>query len=61
MDYPVRAGELGHNEAAPALIADQAPEDRIGDTSHGCKHRGWRYPRRTDLKFTGETGHPKLF
>ena len=59
--HAVRAGELGHDEAASALIADQPPEHRIGDAGHGRQHGGRRNARPSDMKFAGKTGHPKLF
>ena len=37
-DHAVRAGELGHDEPASALGADQAAENRVGHADHGRKH-----------------------
>ena len=31
-------GELGHDQSAAALVADQAAEDRVGDSGHGRQH-----------------------
>src|SRR5258708_31176873 len=34
-----RAGELGHQQPAPAEAANHAPKQRVGDASHRRKHR----------------------
>jgi len=39
-DYAVRAGELRHEQAAAALVADEAPEDGVGDACHGREDGG---------------------
>ena len=36
----VRAGELGHDEPAPAQFANEAAEYGIGHAGHGREHRG---------------------
>src|SRR5689334_20894279 len=36
----VSRGELGHDEAASAEIADETAKDGIGDTGHGREHGG---------------------
>ena len=38
-DDAVGRGELGHHESAAAEIADEAAEDGVGDSGHGCEHR----------------------
>ena len=37
-DDAMGAGELGHDEPAAALGADQAAKDRVGDAGHGREH-----------------------
>src|ERR1700722_9617335 len=37
--YAMRTRELGHDETAPALIANQAAENRIRNPCHGCEYR----------------------
>jgi hypothetical protein len=39
-DHAVRTGELGHEQAESALIANEAPENVIGDTGHGRQDGG---------------------
>src|ERR1035437_10180745 len=53
----VRAGELGHDEPAPAEIANESAEYRIGHAGHGRKHRGGREIHRSDRKLCGEGLH----
>ena len=50
----VRAGELGHDEPAAALIADEAAEDRVGDARHGRQHRGRRDGHASDIESSRE-------
>src|ERR1700683_839156 len=51
-------GELSHDQPAAAEIADEAPENRIGDPGHGSKNRSGseahaadRKPRRNRLRW----------
>ncbi len=37
-EYAVGRGELGHDEAASAQVADEAAENRIRDAGHGSEH-----------------------
>ena len=39
-EHAVGRGELGHDQAAAAQIADEAAEDGIGDARHGREHGG---------------------
>ena len=48
------AGELGHDEPATALGADQPAENRIGHPGHGCKHGGGRNADRSYGELQGK-------
>lgn len=39
-DDAVGTGELGHEQAAAALMANELPEDGVGDPGHGCQDSG---------------------
>ncbi len=41
-DDAVRAGELGHDQTAPAQAADEAAKDRVGHARHGGEGDGGR-------------------
>ncbi len=45
--HAVGRGELGHDQAAAAQIANEAAKHCIGDPSHGSEHRGRRNSART--------------
>ncbi len=53
----VGAGELGHDQAAAAEIADEAAEDGIGHAGHGREHGGGREGYRADRKLCGKILH----
>jgi hypothetical protein len=38
--HAVGRGELGHDQAASAEVADEAAEDGVGDAGHGSEHGG---------------------
>src|ERR1035441_4457127 len=39
-EHAVSRGELGHDQAASAEVANEAAEDGIGDSGHGGQDRG---------------------
>src|SRR5271165_4282202 len=39
-DHAVGRGELGHDQPASSQVFDEAPEDRVGNASHGGKDGG---------------------
>ena len=39
--HPVGRSELGHDQPASAKVSDKAPEDSVGDASHGREHGRW--------------------
>ena len=45
---PMRAGELSHDEPAPAQISNKAAEYGIRHAGHGREHRGWGEIHRAD-------------
>ena len=45
----VGAGELRHDKAAAAQVADKAPENGIGHAGHRCQHGGWTDDYVTDF------------
>ena len=53
----VGAGELRHEQAAPAQIADEAPEYGVRDACHGGQHGGGGDPHRADGEAAGEERH----
>src|ERR1035438_5969040 len=53
----VRAGELRHDEPAPAKIANETAEYRVGHAGHRRQHRGGRELHRSDRKLCGEGLH----
>src|SRR5579871_6146259 len=48
--HTVGRGELGHDQAASTEIADESPEDGVGDSGHRSKDRGGRNRDRADLQ-----------
>ena len=50
----MRAGELGHDQAAAAQIADKAAKDGVGYAGHGGKNRCRGNGQWTNLKFCRE-------
>jgi len=58
-DHAVRGGELGHQEAAAALVADEAAEDGIGDAGHGRQDGGGLDANVGHVVAGGEEGHQK--
>src|SRR5260370_20592849 len=40
-EHAVGRGELGHDQAAAAQVADEAAEDGVGDAGHGSQDCGW--------------------
>src|SRR5579872_172555 len=57
----VGRGELGHDEATSAQIADEAPEDSIGDSSHGREDGGGRDRDCADLESRRDRLQPSSF
>ena len=53
----VRAGELGHDEAAAAQVADEAAEHGVGDAGHGRENGGGGELHGSDRKLGGEGLH----
>src|ERR1035437_6192810 len=53
----VRAGELRHDEPAPAEIANETAEYGIGHAGHGREHRGGRELHRADRELCGKGLH----
>ena len=59
----VRAGELGHDQAAAAQVADEAAEHRVGDAGHGRQHggRGHAHGSDRELGWEADIGLVSLF
>ena len=52
----MRTREFGHNQSTAALVADETPENSIGDARHGGQHGGRRDVDVADLEFARK-GH----
>ena len=54
----MRAGELGHDQAAAAQSADEAAEDGVGDAGHRRQHGGGSNGYAADVQLAGKTRRP---
>ena len=55
--HPVRARKFGHNKTASAEIADEAPENGVGDAGHGGEHRRGRDGNVPDVEIDSGNSH----